>query len=100
MQYRLYDCLYGLPNLSEAASDLNEGDVHIWQIPLIQPPDPALISTLSPDEQLRAGRFHRSRDREKFICTRGMLRAILARYLSISAANLNFVYSAYGKPSL
>ncbi|MCI0659560.1 MAG: 4'-phosphopantetheinyl transferase superfamily protein [Acidobacteria bacterium] len=103
MQYRLYDCLSGLPNLSEAEIDLNEGDVQIWQIAINQPPvteKSNLISTLSPDEQLRAGRFHRSRDRENFINARGMLRAILARYLSISAAKIDFVYSPYGKPAL
>jgi len=103
MEYRLFDCVSGLPNLSETEIDLAEGDVQIWQIALNQPPDPEnskLISTLSPDEQMRAGRFHRSRDRENFIYTRGMLRAILARYLSISAANINFVYSAYGKPAI
>src|SRR5262245_21131216 len=90
-------------DLSEAELDLNEGDVHVWQIALNQAHDPGnsnLIATLSPDERLRAGRFHRPIDCDNFIHTRGLLRTILAQYLSINAANINFVYSAYGKPTL
>lgn len=90
-------------DLSEAELDLNEGDVYVWQIALNQSNDPGnsnLIATLSSDEQLRAGRFLRPIDRDNFIHTRGMLRTILAQYLSITAAKINFVYSAYGKPAL
>jgi 4'-phosphopantetheinyl transferase len=89
--------------ISEAKIELNEGEVHVWQIALNISPDPgesSLKTNLSPDERLRAGRFHRSVDRYRFIKTRGMLRKILAQYLSISAEHINFLYSAYGKPAL
>jgi 4'-phosphopantetheinyl transferase len=89
--------------ISEAKVEFNEGEVHLWQIELNNSPDPSessLKTILSADEQLRAGRFHRLLDRHKFIKTRGMLRTILAHYLSTSAASINFVYSSYGKPAI
>jgi 4'-phosphopantetheinyl transferase len=88
---------------SEAKIDLNEGDVHVWQVALNQPRDRGdsnLLAILSADERLRAERFHRQIDRDNFILTRGMLRTILAQYLSISAAKISFIYSGYGKPTL
>ncbi|MCM3904411.1 MAG: 4'-phosphopantetheinyl transferase superfamily protein [Pyrinomonadaceae bacterium] len=57
-------------------------------------------STLSTDEQVRANRFHFERDREHFIIARGLLRTILATYVDAEPAQINFSYSAYGKPAL
>jgi 4'-phosphopantetheinyl transferase len=90
-------------DLSEAKIELNEADVHVWQVALNQTRDRGdsnLTAILSPDERLRAERFHRQIDRDNFILTRGTLRTIIAQYLSISSAKINFVYSAYGKPSI
>jgi 4'-phosphopantetheinyl transferase len=57
-------------------------------------------STLSRQERERAGRFAFERDRERFIAARGFLREILASCLGTQPHDLEFSYSATGKPSL
>lgn len=56
--------------------------------------------TLAPDEQSRAERFYFHRDRERFIVARGVLRAILGRYLNKAPECLSLCYSSHGKPAL
>ncbi len=81
---------------------LSENDVHVWRADLnlsalrIQ----QLAETLSPDEQQRAERFYFERDRQHFIVGRGLLRAILGRYLNLEPLQLEFSYSPRGKPAL
>jgi 4'-phosphopantetheinyl transferase len=77
-------------------------DVHLWAAPL-DLPAPRLANlapALSPDEQARAARFHFERDRGRFIAGRGMLRAVLGRYLQTGPSQLKFAYSPRGKPTL
>jgi 4'-phosphopantetheinyl transferase len=59
-----------------------------------------LRGTLSADELQRAARFHFARDRRRFTVARGVLRDILGRYLRVPPSELEFRYSAYGKPAL
>jgi 4'-phosphopantetheinyl transferase len=59
-----------------------------------------LEATLSPDEQLRADRFHFSRDRDRFIVGRGILRSLLGAYLHHDPKDLAFRYGPQGKPEL
>jgi 4'-phosphopantetheinyl transferase len=59
----------------------------------------SLAETLSAGERKRAERFQFNRDRDRFIARRGLLRAILGRYLRIEPAQLTFSYEARGKPS-
>jgi 4'-phosphopantetheinyl transferase len=81
---------------------ISEHEVHVWRAFLNT--SPSLIHYLQPllteDEVVRAGRFAFERDRHHFIVARGILRAILGRYLSIDPAYLRFDTNAYGKPSL
>jgi 4'-phosphopantetheinyl transferase len=56
-------------------------------------------ATLSTDEKARARRFFFRRDRNHFVGTRGILRELLGRYMSRSPEDLQFDYSALGKPS-
>jgi 4'-phosphopantetheinyl transferase len=56
--------------------------------------------TLSADEQKRADRFRFPRDAHRFIVGRGILRALLGRYLQISPEQLQFCYGDHGKPAL
>jgi 4'-phosphopantetheinyl transferase len=59
-----------------------------------------LEQTLAADERTRAGQFHFERDRMRFIVARGLLRAILGRYLNRDPRALRFGSNPYGKPSL
>lgn len=81
---------------------LLDDQVHVWQARLEQPPDVVdwLAQTLSPDELTRAERFHFARDRRRFVVSRGVLRTILGRYLRIDPHQVQFRYSARGKPYL
>ncbi len=87
-----------------APSDLIlENDaVHVWRgaLNVEEPVLESLRGTLTADERSRAGRFHFHKDRERFIVARGLLRAILGRYLDADPSQLRFSYSPYGKPSL
>ncbi|HEY1950869.1 MAG TPA: 4'-phosphopantetheinyl transferase superfamily protein [Bryobacteraceae bacterium] len=55
---------------------------------------------LAPDEKVRAERFRFDRLRKSFIATRGALRCLLGRYLSLPPASLEFHYGSKGKPTL
>jgi 4'-phosphopantetheinyl transferase len=92
------EAIWQLPN---ADLLLPRHEVHVWRAPLDQPQSLTdFFATLAPDEKQWAARFHFQKDREHFIAARGMLRAILSRYLNIKPDDLAFGYSAYGKPFL
>ena len=55
---------------------------------------------LSADEKIRAERFHFTRDRDRYIIGRGLLRALLGGYLQRDPSDIKFNYGAYGKPAL
>jgi 4'-phosphopantetheinyl transferase len=59
-----------------------------------------LLKTLAPDERSRAERFYFQVDRDHFIVARGILRAILSRYLETEPEQLRFYYASHGKPEL
>src|SRR6266496_4797146 len=91
-------------NWPEPPSDwaLGAGEIHVWTTSL-EPGREALAdysSMLSPDETVRAGRFHFERDRNRFIAGRGWLRAVLARYWQRHPGRLRFAYNSRGKPAL
>ncbi len=81
---------------------LDYGEVHVWRATLDLPPSDvqALEQILAADERARANKFHFQKDRTHFVVARGILRAILGRYLSRDPRTLHFCYSQYGKPSL
>jgi 4'-phosphopantetheinyl transferase len=77
-------------------------EVHVWRATLDQTPPQiqSFFQTLTVDEQARAQRFHFERDRAHFIVARGVLRAILGRYLQRAPESLSFCYGSHGKPAL
>ncbi|MBI3779500.1 MAG: 4'-phosphopantetheinyl transferase superfamily protein [candidate division NC10 bacterium] len=81
---------------------LGSDEVHVWRAGLNQKASlvQGLLMILSADEKVRAERFSFQRDREHFIVARGMLRAILGRYLQREPTNIRFCYSPKGKPVL
>jgi 4'-phosphopantetheinyl transferase len=92
------EAIWLLPN---ADLSLPRHEVHVWRASLDQPQSLTdFFATLAPDEQERAARFHFQKDRHHFIAARGMLRALLSRYLNVRPDELSFGYSAYGKPFL
>ena len=81
---------------------LSSGEVHVWRAALDRSPacEERLLATLTDDEQDRANRFYHKRDRSHFINARGILRAVLGRYLDARPGALRFEYTKYGKPFL
>jgi 4'-phosphopantetheinyl transferase len=81
---------------------LPDHEVHVWRADLNCPPARVhhLQQVLSSDEQERARRFHFERDRRRYIVARGVLRTLLGRYLNLAPTEVEFVYNAWGKPSL
>lgn len=77
-------------------------DVHVWRFSLDQ--SPTIVNTfrrlLTPDEQMRADRFHFEKDRHNFIAARGCLRTIIAQYLKTLPHEVRFGYNDHGKPRL
>ena len=77
-------------------------EIHVWCASLDQPVSrfQMLSQTLSPDERMRAERFHFEQDRKRFIIVHGILRMILSSYLSVEPSRLKFCYRKKGKPAL
>lgn len=77
------------------------GRVDVWSVRLDEPARAGSeVVVLSPDEIARASRFHFDKDRIHFTQCRSALRAVLASYLAIPAAEIQFEYLASGKPQL
>ena len=79
---------------------LGADEVHLWHASLNDRLSDNLESVLSADELSRADRFHFSRDRNHYIAARGILRNLLAAYVGVDAAGLQFSYAEKGKPFL
>ena len=81
---------------------LRTDEVHVWRATLDRHPsqEEKFLHTLAPDERMRAARFYFARDRGHFIVARGMLRAILSRYLKRAPECLSIGYGPHGKPTL
>lgn len=81
---------------------LSHNDVHVWFACLNVPAHhlEQLAQSLSTDEQNRALHFYYEHHRKRFTVGRGLLRAILGRYLDIEPSRLQFCYGPRGKPAL
>jgi 4'-phosphopantetheinyl transferase len=82
--------------------ELGPNDVHLWlaHLPSVADQLPRLEQYLSAEERERAQRFRQAADRHRYIVSHGMLRLLLARYLSADPAQLRFLENAFGKPRL
>ncbi len=81
---------------------IEDGEVHLWRVSCksAQKHCGSLEPLLSSDEVTRANHFRFSKDRERFIVARGMLRIILSRYLERTPREIDFCYGPHGKPAL
>ncbi len=92
------------------ATDLAPGETRVWVVDLdagsnfdddedaAEPGSDREI--LSADEQARADRFVRARDRRRFVRCRAAVREILGQVASISANSVIFRAAGHGKPEL
>ena len=80
----------------------SEQEIHIWRgcLDIDRNTLGRLESTLATDELTRASRFVFSRDRDRFVAGRGILRDILGRYLDCPSSTVGFTYEHAGKPVL
>ena len=81
---------------------LSRENVHIWRAVLDLPSESVqeFKGSLSIDERMKAEHFRYERDRSRFIAARGILRLILASYLSVYPGAIRFCYGKDGKPRL
>ncbi len=93
------DILWAAP---PASWSLNAREIHVWAAAL-EFSAQVLADfeiTLSLEEQERGQRFHFIADRNAFIGSRGLLRAILASYLDLAPQEIHFEHGRHGKPIL
>jgi len=81
---------------------LRGNEVHVWRAELnfSEPRMNELENWLSYDELERAGRFHRWKDRDQYVATRGLLRELLGLYLNQRPDEIHFIYGRFGKPAV
>lgn len=81
---------------------LEPGTIHVWRASLAQPDEVVggLAPSLTDDECARAERFRFEYLRRRFVVGRGILRSLLAHYLSVAPADILFGYGHRGKPRL
>ena len=80
----------------------NSRDVHLRILRLEASEDnfARCLAWLSPEETARAERFYFPRHRRAFVLGRAALRALVAGYLGMDAAEVGFIYGPQGKPAL
>ena len=81
---------------------LGDDQIHVWRASLNLPMSrvQSLRRTLVAAELRRVKRYRFERDHQRFIVARGLLRAILSRYVGIEPGQLRFCYGPQGKPQL
>ena len=81
---------------------LGPQEVHVWRADLDRQAGlhARMWQGLSPEERQRATRFKTPDLQARFILGRGLLRAILARYLAVEPGRVQFQYTPHGKPEL
>lgn len=72
----------------------------VWRIDLSRRTNDGLAELLCAQEHVRAERIVDARRRVLWARSRGVLRALLARYLDADPRELRFELGAYGKPML
>lgn len=76
--------------------------IHFWWISLDVTDEnlQTYISLLSESEKIKADRFKFPQHQRRYQAVHGILRIILARYLNLDPAQINFTHSDRGKPYL
>jgi 4'-phosphopantetheinyl transferase len=81
---------------------LGAENAHVWAVRLDGNADGAApsLEALSADERQRADEFRLERPRRQFVITRRALRRLLAQYLVLPPAEVEFTFEAIAKPRL
>jgi 4'-phosphopantetheinyl transferase len=81
---------------------LAQDEIHVWFVGLEDADIPVenCADCLSVAERDRAARFKFARDRKRYLIAHGALRSILAMYLGVDAAVIDFDSGPAGKPKL
>jgi 4'-phosphopantetheinyl transferase len=81
---------------------LREHEVQLWRVNLekVAPAESRWRQILSPDELVRADRFHFAQDRRNYMGTRALLRILLGKYVNCTPERIAFVYGEREKPAL
>jgi 4'-phosphopantetheinyl transferase len=79
---------------------LSPSSSHVWRIRISQNLSliDAAMGLLSTDEQERASRYYREKDKQRFIVSRIALRTLLARYLNLNHKEIYFEVGENKKP--
>jgi 4'-phosphopantetheinyl transferase len=78
---------------------LADDAVHVWRAEL-EATGEEFTGLLSAEERARGERFLHERDRKLWMRSRGVLRALIGRYLHTDGRNLAFTTGEHGKPAL
>jgi 4'-phosphopantetheinyl transferase len=78
------------------------GLIQVWTISVSSAvrDDESLLRFLSPEENLRANRFHKPEDHASYIVAHAGVRMILSQHYDIDLASMSFRRSPTGKPLL
>src|SRR5205823_12591172 len=81
---------------------LAEDEVHVWRARVSHCGTCLndLAALLTPEERVRAARFHFAIDRQRCILGRALARLILAHHLRRPPCDLTFAYNPFDKPRL
>lgn len=82
--------------------NLRDNQVHVWSASLDVSPAhlSALHRILSEEEREKEKRLRFQWDKDRYVVSEAVLRAILGRYLGAPPASLRFVRNPHGKPTL
>lgn len=96
------DSTRSIAGLAQAECSLDEGQVHLWTLPLHVPPCglAPVLALLDPDETQRFRRFVAPAHASRFAVARAMLRVLLGAYVSRAPVKLHFDVGEAGKPRL
>ncbi|MBS0635131.1 MAG: 4'-phosphopantetheinyl transferase superfamily protein [Verrucomicrobia bacterium] len=81
---------------------LSNTDIDLWKIDLVAhgSKEEALFSLLNEDEKIRAQRFITPLLKSRYTIAQGMLRVLLAHYISIKPEAIEYSFGPYKKPYL
>jgi 4'-phosphopantetheinyl transferase len=79
---------------------LTDGAVHVWRVDLSTVSGDELGKLLCHEERTRAARLVNARKGELWRRSRGLLRALLGRYLQRDPSSLRLAVGEHGKPGL